>query len=45
MYEYKIVYAMTTGGMEKELNKQAAQGWRAVTTFMTQGVVIERAKP
>ena len=44
MYEYKVIVAMTLRGMEKELNKQAAQGWRVVTSPNKNTLVLERAK-
>ena len=44
MYEYKVVNAMSLGGLEKELNKQAAKGWRAVTSCHLNTVVLEREK-
>ena len=44
MYEYKIITALTLKGLEKELNKQAAQGWRAVAGCHINTLVLEREK-
>ena len=44
MYGYKIINAVTHHGLEKELNKQAAQGWRVVAGCHLNTLVLERAK-
>ena len=44
MYEYKVVTAVTFKGLEKELNKQAAQGRRVVAGCHLNTLVLERAK-
>ena len=44
MYEYKTINAVTHHGLEKELNKQAAQGWRVVAGCHLNTLVLERAK-
>jgi hypothetical protein len=41
-YEYKVVVAMTLKGLEKELNKMAAQGWRVVAAAHMNSLVTER---
>ena len=42
MYEYKVINAVTLKGVEKELNKQAAQGWRVVAGCHMNTLVLER---
>ncbi len=42
MYEYKVINAVTLKGLEKELNKQAAQGWRVVAGCHMNTLVLER---
>ena len=42
MYEYKVVNAVTLGGLQKELNKLAKEGWRVVTGCHVNTVVLER---
>lgn len=44
MYDYKVVNAMSKGGLEKELNKWAAQGWRVVAGCHMNTLVLERRK-
>ena len=44
MYEYKVLHAWTLKGLEKELNKLAAEGWRLVTSCDPPTHIFERAK-
>ena len=44
MYEYKVISHMTHRGLEKELNEQAAQGWRVVAGCHLKTLVLEREK-
>ena len=44
MYEYKVVKAITLSGLEKELNKWAAEGWRVVGAPHLNTVILERRK-
>ncbi len=44
MYEYKVISHMTHRGLEKELNELAADGWRVVTNWHANVIVLERAK-
>ena len=44
MCEYKVITAVTPKELEKELNKQAAQGWRVVAGCHLNTLVLERAK-
>ena len=44
MYEYKVINTVSLAGLEKDLNKQAAQGWRAVAAPHLNTIVLEREK-
>ena len=44
MYEYKVVHSFSIKGVEQELNKQAAKGWRLVTSCDPHTHILEREK-
>ena len=44
MYEYKVISTLSLKGLERELNKLAAQAWRVVAAPHLNTVILERAK-
>ena len=44
MYEYKVISTLGLKGLEREINKLAAQGWRVVTAPHKTTVILERAR-
>ena len=44
MYEYKVISKLSLSGLEKEINRLAAQGWRVVAAPHLNTLVLERAK-